>query len=413
MSATSHLTAAGEFRHHWRALTAATIGVATGVAVLPFYTNGLVIPSLQAEFGWSRSELSSVQLIGSLVTIVTAPLAGVLVDRLGVRVPAVFSLAAMGVAYFVLATSGPAFGWYLLGFVLMYVLAAASTAVSFTRTINERFDRARGLALGIALCGAGLVAFLIPLVLGPVLAQEWRTGYRILGVLGLISATAVLLLMPRGRPATVTRGPRPKIGHLLRGKLFARLTIAFLALSVAVGGMTVHLVPLLRDAGASAGAAARTASIIGIALIVGRVAVGLLVDRFFAPRIAAAVLVFAAAAFVALALAGSALAPVAAIGIGLALGAEVDVIGYLTSRYYGLAHYSRMFGVFYAVFTLGLGASPLLMAWLRAATGSYLAALLVSAGLLAGASALLLTAPRFPTTAKENVRHALTEPTAP
>ncbi|GAA1930991.1 hypothetical protein [Streptantibioticus ferralitis] len=91
---------------------------------------------------------------------------------------------------------------------------------------------------------------------------------------------------------------------------------------------------------------------------------------------------------------GTVLALVAAIGIGLALGAEVDVIGYLTSRYYGLAS-SRMFGVFYAVFTRGIGASPRLMAWLRAATGSYFAALVVAAGLLVGASALL-TAPRFP-----------------
>jgi MFS family permease len=141
--------------------------------------------------------------------------------------------------------------------------------------------------------------------------------------------------------------------------------------------------------------------------------VGLLVDRFFAPRIASAVLLFAAAAFVALAFAGTALAPVAAIGIGLALGAEVDVIGYLTSRYYGLVHYSGMFGVFYAVFTLGLGASPLLIAWLRAATGSYLVALVVSAGLLVGASALLLTSPRFPATVEDDVPGVTTATTAP
>ncbi|GAA4889562.1 MFS transporter [Actinomycetospora straminea] len=397
----------GELRRHWAALTAATVGIGTGVAVMPFYTNGLFIPALEAEFGWSRAQLSSLALVGAVITILTSPLVGVIVDRWGVRLPGVVSLGVLGGAYFLLSASGPSFAGYLAVWVGMYVLAAASTAVSFTRTVNERFDRARGLALGIALGGAGLVAFVVPQVLGGQIAEDWRGGYRVLGTAILVGALLVLLLMPRHRapaassPATsspAARSQRARIGPLLRTPLFARLAVAFLAISLAVGGLTVHLVPLLRDAGVAPASAAATAGFVGIAVIVGRVVSGLLVDRFFAPRVMVGVLTVAALGYVALVVGGPSFATAAAVGVGLALGAEVDVVGYLVARYYGMAAYSRVFGVFYAVFTLGVGASPLLMAFLRASTGSYTAPLLGAIGLLVLAAGLLLTAPRFPAT---------------
>ncbi|MFC5140470.1 MFS transporter [Actinomycetospora rhizophila] len=390
----------GELRRHWAALTAATVGIGTGVAVMPFYTNGLFIPALEAEFGWSRSQLSSLALVGAVITILTSPLVGVIVDRFGVRLPGVISLVVLAGAYFLLSASGPSFAGYLAVWIGMYVLAAASTAVSFTRTVNERFDRARGLALGIALGGAGLVAFAVPQILGGQIAEDWRGGYRILGVAILVGALLVLVLMPRHRAVTAATGPREtfRIALLLRTPLFARLAVAFLAISVAVGGLTVHLVPLLRDAGVAASSAAATAGLVGIAVIVGRVISGLLVDRFFAPRVMVGVLLVAALGYVALVVGGPTFAGAAAVGVGLALGAEVDVVGYLVARYYGMAAYSRMFGVFYAVFTLGVGASPLLMAALRAATGSYTAPLLGAVALLAVAVVLLFTAPRFPST---------------
>lgn len=390
-------TRKGEFARHWRALLAATIGVSAGVAVLPIYTNGLFFPSLEAEFGWSRSQLSSVQLVGSLIIIVTAPFVGVLVDRIGVRFPAAISLTALGVAYFVLSFNGPSFGVYLAVFAAMFVLAAASTAVPFTRAVNERFDRARGLALGISLSAVGLVAFLVPRLLGSVIAEDWRFGYQALGTFGLVSAVVVLLFMPSGRPiaAKSTAGPRLPLREIMVSSLFARLAAAFLFLALAVGGAAVHLVSFLRDSGATATSAANTAAIVGLSLIAGRFGCGLLIDRFFAPRVGAAVALIAAASFLSLVLVGPGVAYLAAVGIGLALGAEVDLIGYLVARYYGLEQYGRIFGIYYAVFFLGLGASPLLMATMREATGNYTLALSSSVVMLLIGSTCLLSCPAF------------------
>lgn len=393
--------AGSEFLHGWRPLTAATIGIGVGVASLPFYTFGLFIPELEAEFGWSRSSLSSTLLIGSLINVLLTPLVGAIIDRYGVRVPSVVSLIALGGSFLLLAEVGPSFSNFLLLMVAMYVLALASSPVSFTRAVNERFDRARGVALGIALAGAGLVAFFAPQVLGTQIAENWRGGYRTLGIVVLVGAVVVGVLMPNSRrlahpAARQEEAAAPKILPLLRTTLFARLAAIFFLLALAIGGLTVHLVPMQRDAGVPAATAASTAGLVGIALIVGRLVVGLLVDRFFAPKIAAAVLVVTAAGLLALLFGGPGLAVAAAIGLGVALGGEVDVMGYLIARYYDLAGYGRLFGVLYAIFVVGTGLSPLLISWLRGATGGYDVVLVLSVGLLAVAGALLMTAPRFP-----------------
>lgn len=424
MSAASHdvLTPPGaidEFRRSWAALTAVTVGIAIGVGVLPTYVNGLVIPELEAEFGWSRTALSALPLIGSLIIIATAPVVGVVVDRFGVRIPAVSSLVAFAAGYFLLAYSNSNFGQYLLMFIVMYLLAAASTAVAFTRTINERYDRARGLALGIALSGAGVVGFLVPSVVGPVIADNWRTGYRILAVVILVCAVMVAALMPRRTVKTAAALPRHPGGRglvleIIRQPRFWRLAIAFLALALAVGGMLQHLFPMLRDAGVSASAAARTASLVGVAVIIARIVVGLLVDRFFAPRVAALVLVVSAAGYVALLAGGPAFAAFAGIGVGLASGAEVDIIGNLTSRYYAIESYGRVFGIFYATFFLGFGSSPLLVAWLHSLTSDYTLPIVISVALMLVAAALLFTAPRFPGEAPVDVTNDATVlPSAP
>jgi len=387
-----------ELTRGWPVLVAATIGFGTGVSSLPFYTSGLFVPELEAAFGWSRGQLSAIALYGSLVLIATAPLVGALVDRFGVRVPATISILAVSAAYFAMSVMGGAFAGYLLLSLGMYTFASASTPVSFTRAASFGFDRLRGVALGVVLAGAGATAFLVPATMGTLIARDWRAGFAVLGLVALAGAVVTFLLINRTghrrepRPATPFREVIPHV----RTWLFARLTLAFAALALAVGGMPLHLVPLLRDAGVSPAAAAGTASLLGIALIIGRVGVGLLVDRFFAPRVTAAVVVLTAAGFAALLLAGPSMGIAAALAVGLALGAEADLIGYLTSRYFGLRRYGRIFGLFYMVFMAGIGFGPVLIDSLRAATGGYSIPLLASIALLLVAAVLFGTAPRFP-----------------
>jgi MFS family permease len=81
--------------------------------------------------------------------------------------------------------------------------------------------------------------------------------------------------------------------------------------------------------------------------------------------------------------------------IGLSYGAEVDMAGYLTARYFGMRAFGRCYGVLYTFVLIGAIAGPWSFAILYDVTKSYNVALFGGAGLFFTGSMLLLTLPRF------------------
>ncbi|MGY9107317.1 MAG: MFS transporter, partial [Alphaproteobacteria bacterium] len=81
-----------------------------------------------------------------------------------------------------------------------------------------------------------------------------------------------------------------------------------------------------------------------ISTIVGRLVSGYLLDRFFAPYIAAA---FFGLPLLSIALLSGVTSDYAFfiinIGLGLGLGAEIDLMGFLVSRYFGLRSYGQIY----------------------------------------------------------------------
>jgi len=96
-----------------------------------------------------------------------------------------------------------------------------------------------------------------------------------------------------------------------------------------------------------------------------------------------------------LGLGGIQYALIAAIALGFAIGAEVDLIGYFTARYFGLKNYGVIYGFQYSVFSLGAGISPLLAGYIWDTQGNYNLALIGGAALLLIAVIITLTLPKF------------------
>lgn len=193
-----------EIRTYWKELLAATIGTGFGVATLIFYTTGLFVPSLRTEFGWSLSELSLLPLVGCFIIIITSPFVGRIIDKYGVKIPASVSLIALSASFICLTVSGPSFTSFMVIWIVMHFVAAASIPVSFTRVVTTRFTSMRGLSLGITLGGAGIVAFLVPKLLGDTIASDWRQGYYVLSAAVLAAAIIFWLLLPAKDPVSET-----------------------------------------------------------------------------------------------------------------------------------------------------------------------------------------------------------------
>ena len=137
----------------------------------------------------------------------------------------------------------------------------------------------------------------------------------------------------------------------------------------------------------------------GLTIIIGRLLVGFLVDRFWAPGVAAT---FFCLPFVAMLLLLNvettiALGFLIAILIGLAAGAELDLLAYLTSKFFGPAHYPTVFGAIFAFFAVGAGSGPPLYGLAAQAAGGYSWVLQVSAALLVVCIALFLALGKYPT----------------
>lgn len=396
-----------ELRLGWPILVGAFIGVAIGHAALPFYTVGVFVSSFEAEFGWTRSELALAGFMGTLTTVTCAPLVGSLIDRYGVHRPAAVGFAGVAGMFAAFSMLQGSLALYFAVVIAGAGIGLASTPLSFTRVVNEQFDAARGLALGITLAGTGLTATLGP-SLTAAFVQEygWRAGFRALAWIVVVGAPLVLLLLSRRRSRSDSQRTakaalptdRLTLREAIKKPLFCLLLAAFTALSIGVCGYVLHLIPMLTDAGIDITTAASIQGSLGLAVIAGRVAVGALVDRFFAPRVAACVISFTALGMIMLAVAGPTVAAPAAFAIGFALGAEVDLIGYLTARYFGMASYGRLYGLLYGTFVLGAGVSPVVIAWLQETSGNYESALFVSAGFVVLAAVLFLNAPPFPQT---------------
>ncbi len=163
-----------------------------------------------------------------------------------------------------------------------------------------------------------------------------------------------------------------------RGRTFWFMASAFFLVGASVHGCVIHLVPMLTDRGISVERAALASSLLGVAVLIGRVLSGYLLDRFFGPYVA--ILLFSGVA-VGISLlwagAGGSLTLLAAFLVGLGMGAEADVIAYLTSRYFGLRSFGEIGGYFVRLLLLWRAHSgPVLMGVGFDHLGSYRAPLL-------------------------------------
>jgi MFS family permease len=182
-----------------------------------------------------------------------------------------------------------------------------------------------------------------------------------------------------------------------RGWRFYALTIAFFLAIVAINGTVSHVVALLTDRGYPLQEATAALSLSGLAIIGGRILSGWALDRFWGP--------FVAVAFFLIPMAGIGLLDSGAAGVvpllgatlcGLGIGAEVDLMAFFVSRYFGLRDYAKIYGAMFAVFSFGVGVGPTISGFVFDRFLSYGPAFLLYEVLLAVTCALFLRLGPYP-----------------
>lgn len=397
-----------EFRKGGKSLFAGMIGVATGASPIPFNVLPIVIGPINYAMGWSFVEISIGITIYGMVGAFLAPAVGGLADRIGVRPVAMASLVGFGLAFSLLYFSPQNILVFYAIWALVGVLGIGSTPVTWSRTINMWFYRNRGLALGILLLGTSLAGLVVPQIANAVLdAFDWRMVFPALALLPLFVGLPIAFFMfrdpkPHERPSKITNSGGDLTGltlkQTLRNYRFWILAVSIVFIALAYGGAHIHMVQIVQMHGLTTGEAALVMTVVAAGIFSGRVIVGLLFDFFWAPAIAAPVLLLPVGAC--WLLLGNSTSDgwifVAGYLLGFAAGAESDMIAYLASRYFGMLSYGKIYGFLYAPFGIFSSISPVLYGYVRDTTGSYDQMLMIAAGLFVVGGTILLFLGKYP-----------------
>jgi MFS family permease len=397
-----------KFFYGWWIVFTAALGLCLGGPPIAVFSFSIFFKSLVHEFHASRAAISFAFTLHNVIGAMCAPLVGRLIDRFGARrviLPATATFA-------LILISGRALGSSIWQFYLFYtalgLMGIGASPIPYGVVVSHWFNRRRGLALGFMMLGVGLGAIVAPLLAQRLIAAfGWRIAYVIFGFIILLIPLPVVAVLLENDPAQrglAPDGVQPRHGASERqseiqgltwheiwpSPTFWLLICAFSLTGASVHAGVLHMQPLLMDRGLSPERAAVAISVIGLALLAGRLGSGYLLDRIFAPRVA--IFFFGASTLgMAILWLGSTgnVALAAAFLVGLGMGAEADIIAYLISRYFGLRAFGTAYGHAFGAFVLAGAVGTLLMGAGYDWTHSYTVPLAWFIGAMLAALALL------------------------
>ena len=399
----------------WWNVAASFVGLSLSYAMFTVFAFGTFVTPLEAEFGWSRAEISVALTVTNITIVFCSPLLGRLVDRVGVRRVLIPSIFLMGVAVASMhQMQGNIWHFYLM-YLLIPLLGAGTLPLSYSRVIVAWFARRRGIALGISLAGFGVGATLVPPV-GQWLIDNygWRDAYLAFAALIIVINLPLTVLLlresPRAMGLSVDGDTLPPddmhavsadVGlsnaEARKKRSYWLILVSFLLVGFGVTSILAHLVPLLIGRGIAPRVATLYMASLGAGLIVGRILAGYLMDRFFAPYVTAMFLLTMCLGIAALALdIRGPMILLAAVSIGLALGSEISEIAYIVSRYFGSLAFGQIYGIMFAAFQFGSAFGAPAMGLYYDRFGNYVGALWGLSGVVLLAAVLISRLGAYP-----------------
>jgi MFS family permease len=406
----------------------ATLGLtsAASYGVLSYAFAVFIVP-MSSELGWSKATITGAFSIAQIVTGVAAIPIGRWVDRHGAR--GLMTVGAiLGTLTLVAWSRVESVAQFYVVWMVIGIAAAAVFYEPGFALIATWFRRDRGRALTMLTFMGGFASVIfVPLTSWLVERDGWRSALvwlaAIYALLAIVPHAIVLRRRPRdiglepdGARRDELRAPPRAPGEThdveasdasvettdaVRSHAFRWLTIAFALSGITTTGVTVHLVPLLRERGFSPAFAGAAMGVLGLMALPGRLVFTPLGGRWPRARVTAFTFALGAIAIAVLLVSRSSLATwifVALFGAGF--GAITPARAALVAETFGVARYGEISGVLSFVLSLARAVAPVgasilydvshsgpvraydavLVAWLVLALGSAVAVLVAGRG---------------------------------
>jgi len=350
---------------------------------------------LETQFGWSRSQISSVYSVYMLATGFSAPLIGLLFDRMGPRMVYGVGFVSLGLGYLLAGNLNQLWQFHLCVGVAGGIGVTALGMVPSQSLISRWFPRNTSTAIGIAYAGFGAgTLVMVPFAQYLNETVGWRNAYYSLGGIVLLLLPLVLLLpwrLIRAGHADYARSaasaPRP--AHMLaplrqafKAPGFWALGQAFFFTSVVIYTVLVQTIAFFVESGFSALEAASAFGIAGMLSVLGVGSSGKLADKFghrLIVSIAFTCTFLGLASLLAMAFYPSPWFLVGFVAFfGIAQGARGPIISGLCAKLFPGAGLATIYGTLYAFMSVGAAAGALLSGWLHDLTGGYTVSIVFS-----------------------------------
>lgn len=278
----------------YRWIIVAAGGLLGCVAIGSMFSLPVFLLSISHDTGWSVTGVSSSMTIGFLALALTSLLWGNLSDRFGPRV-VVLTGSVILAASLALASQMTSLLGFQLVFGLLVGTGAAAILPPMMASVTGWFDTHRSLAVSLVSAGMGMAPVTMsPLAAWLVSIYDWRTSMLI------IAAVAAALMIPvsflvcrppaleKENAAVAAVGEQPpdmSVGEALRSPQFVILLLTNFFCCATHSGPIIHTVSYAVTCGIPLIAAVSIYSVEGLAGMGGRLAFGIMGDRFGAKRV--------------------------------------------------------------------------------------------------------------------------------
>jgi MFS family permease len=278
-------------RYRWVIVAAG--GLLGCVAIGGMFSLPVLLQPITRDTGWSVAGVSSAMTIGFLAMAFASMIWGTLSDRIGPR-PVVLTGSIVIAASLALASRATSLIEFQLLFGLLTGAATAAIFAPMMACVTGWFDTHRSLAVSLVSAGMGMAPMTMsPLVAWLVLSYDWRTTMQILSlVVAAIMIPAALLVrrppaLAGGAAAIGDAGPQSEmsLAQAVRSPQFIILLATNFFCCATHSGPIIHTVSYAISCGIPMLAAVSIYSVEGLAGLGGRIAFGLLGDRFGAKRV--------------------------------------------------------------------------------------------------------------------------------
>jgi MFS family permease len=279
---------------HYRWVIVAAGGLMGCMAIGAMFTLPVFLVPISKDTGWSVTGVSSAMTIGFLAMAFASMAWGSLSDRFGAR-PVVLLGSVVLTASLALASRASTLIEFQFVFGLMVGGSIAAIIAPMMACVTGWFDTHRSLAVSLVSAGMGMAPMTVsPLAARLVSTYDWRTSLQIIAALAAAVMIPAALLVRRPpalerKSASAVPGeqlePPMSVGQALRSPQFVILLLTNFFCCATHSGPIFHTIGYAVSCGIPLVAAVSIYSVEGLAGLGGRIAFGILGDRFGAKRV--------------------------------------------------------------------------------------------------------------------------------